>query len=193
MCGQPILAGDLCSTCDLLKVMYYAIFNVTTGIGVSMKGNQMTPQQTQVRVWWDTSVQAYRLTSSFNKALIEGLKKSIPASNRSFDDVSKIWTITENYLQPLQNLFKFIGVHATVITKAQAEAAQQSQPRSNNSPVTSRSATLDNVLVAFMRSLPFDAAQAAYRKATMLLHPDRNPQSTMDTMSTLNATWTRIA
>lgn len=154
----------------------------------------MTPQQTTVRVWWDTSVQAYRMTSSFNRQLVDTFKQCVPASNRSFDDQTKIWTFIESYLSPLQNVFKMLGLHPTIITRQQAEQAQQSQPRSAaNSPVTSRTASIEDVVYTFMKSLPYDAALAAYRKAAMLLHPDRNPQSTMDTMSTLNATWTRIA
>jgi len=50
---------------------------------------------------------------------------------------------------------------------------------------------LDSVLLTFVKLLPYTAAQAAFRKAAMELHPDKNGGNG-DRMSALNASWTRI-
>lgn len=150
----------------------------------------MTPTQPTIRIWWDTNVAAYRLTSPYSKELVDILKKKIPVSDRSFDPQTKIWTFTEQWLTPLTSLLKAFSWQATVITRAQAEAASQGQSKTSSSPA--KQSKLDDVLVQFVRLLPFEAAQSAYRKAAMLLHPDRGGTGSMEKMQALNVAWTRL-
>ena len=83
----------------------------------------MTPQ-TNVRLWWDASIQAYRLSSPFNKTLVDVLKQHIPGSDRSLDPATKIWTFTERFYDPFVKLLASIGIQPTTVTRAQSEAAQ---------------------------------------------------------------------
>lgn len=138
-----------------------------------------------VRIWWDASVQAYRLTSPFNKDLVDAIKTHVPVSGRSYDPPAKMWTFTEQYLTPLMNLFKVMGVSPTVLTRQQVEAAQQSSPDG-----AQRGKPLPDLAVEFLRNCGLDAAQKAYRYAAMLNHPDRGGD--MQKMSALNAAWDRI-
>jgi hypothetical protein len=150
----------------------------------------MTPR-TNIRIWWDASIQAYRLSSSWNNQLVDCLKSSIPATERSFDPQSKIWTYIEKHHDNLVKLLRAIGMDPVVVSRQQTEAASgASQQAGSTSSAPARSATLDSVLCTFMRTLPYDAAQAAYRKASMILHPDRG--GSMEAMSALNVAWTRI-
>lgn len=144
----------------------------------------MTPV-TNVRVWWDPAIQAYRLASPYNKDFVEGLKKQIPYSDRSFDPDTKIWTFVERQLAPVQAFFKLLGVQATIITRAQAEQASQSTPAGPQ-----RGAAIAEIALTFMRTAGPDAMLKAYRAAAMSLHPDRG--GSMDQMSALNAAWDRI-
>lgn len=157
----------------------------------------MTPSQTQqsVRIWWDASVQAYRLASPFNKALVDALKQHIPVSDRSYDPQTKIWTFVEKQLAALQALLTIIGLPPIVITRQQVEQQQQqqaaSQSQSNGSlPATQRGLPLSDVVLQFVRVVPYDAMLKAYRLAALALHPDRG--GSPDAMSTLNATWSRL-
>ena len=50
---------------------------------------------------------------------------------------------------------------------------------------------IDQTLADFMKLLPFDAAQSAYRKAAIALHPDKG--GSMDSMSKLNVLWTKAS
>lgn len=149
------------------------------------QGNPKMSPQTSCRIWWDASVSAYRLSSSFNKELVDTIKAQIPGSDRSFDQQSKIWTFTEKWLTPLLGFIKLLGVSPIVITRAQAEVAQTSSASGST-----RGKSLDAVIIEFVKVLPYESARKAYRDAAMLLHPDRG--GSMEKMSALNAAWERI-
>lgn len=144
---------------------------------------EMTPV-TNVKIWWDTSVSAYRMTSPFNRELVDGIKAFIPVSDRSYDPQTKVWTFVERQLLALEKLFVTLGVKPVVVTRAQAEQASQS------TPTQQRGKPLDAVVMEFVRLVPQDCMIKAYRAAAMTLHPDRG--GSMDKMSALNAAWDRM-
>lgn len=148
----------------------------------------MTPVG-NIRIWWDTSVSAYRMASPFNATLVDAIKQHIPVSDRSYDPTTKIWTFVERQLTPLQGLLKLIGAQATVITRQQAEAAAAQS--SGNGAGAQRGAPLDTVIIEFVRLVPADAMKSAYRAAALQLHPDRQGGNA-DKMTRLNAAWSRI-
>lgn len=136
-----------------------------------------------VRIWWDTQVQAYRLTTPYHQPFLEALKALIPYSDRSYDKETRIWTLTERYFKPVKELCETIWPSAvTTVTKEQAQSAQ--------SPKSVTLIKIDEVIVQFFRMLPPDAAAKAYRHAAMLMHPDRGGD--MESMSKLNALWQRL-
>lgn len=144
----------------------------------------MTAQQANVRIWWDTSVAAYRMSSPFNKELVDAIKAFIPVSDRSYDPQSKIWTFVERQLTPLQSLLTRLNLKPIIITRAQAEQASQS------SPTAQRGKPIADIALEFVRSAGLDAMTKAYRHAAMLNHPDRGGD--MSKMSALNAAWDRL-
>jgi hypothetical protein len=148
------------------------------------------PPVTNVRVWWDASVSAYRVSFPYNKELVEFLGKQIPVSDRHWDSQTNIWTCVERTLTPLLAFFKLLGVTANVITRQQMEQ-QAAQQQARGSITAQRVKPLDTVLCEFMRLLPYTAAQTAYRKAAMELHPDRGGDAAK--AAALNDSWSRIA
>lgn len=169
------------------------------------------------KILWDNSVQAFRVSTPYNPNFVELLKQIIPIADRVWDPQTKIWTLHEKYGVPIFELCKKIYGAASVqymdraaIAAAEAaanakfnqyQAAQQAQagawtnqyqaPPPPRLPV--RGDSLDVVLLNFVKLLPYDAAQAAYRKAAMALHPDKPENSgNSDRMSALNACWARI-
>jgi hypothetical protein len=144
----------------------------------------MVMTQGQIRIWWDVSVQAYRLTSPYNKELVDSLKAFIPISDRSYDPTSKIWTISERMLTPTVGVLQKLKLQHVVITRQQAEQA------STSSPTTTRGMPLDVVMKRFLELLPYESARKSYLHASMQMHPDKG--GSMDVMTEFNALWQRL-
>jgi hypothetical protein len=143
-----------------------------------------------IRIWWDTSVQAYRMVSPYNQDLVTALKSFIPVSDRSYDPATKIWTFVERQYTPLLSLLAKLNCTPQVMSKQQVEqAAQQTSQQAGTAAV--RVKPLDSVLIEFVRLLPYDAARTAYRKAAMELHPDKGGDPAK--AASLNDAWTRVA
>ena len=145
----------------------------------------------QCQIYWDRDVKAYRMKFKYDPRkgpiIVNFLKQNIPQSDRQWDDSTKIWTFTEQYLD---GVYKFCVIvfgktEVVLLDRKQVEASYQSQ-----APTARQATPLELELAEFMRLLPFDAAQSAYRKAAMLLHPDRGGD--MDKMTKLNTLWNRI-
>jgi hypothetical protein len=141
----------------------------------------------KARIWWDSSIQAYKLQTTFKPELVEFLKKQIPVSDRSWDNNTKIWTFTEGYLDGVRKLCILLyGNNDVAVLDRKTVEGQSTRTVS-----VSNLNTLDTLCVQFVKLLPFDAAQSAYRKASLVLHPDR-PGGNMEKMSQLNTIWTRL-
>lgn len=140
-------------------------------------------QQGTVRIWWDPAISAYRMVMPYNKGFLDLLKTLVPVSDRSYESETHIWTFTERFLKPVQELVEKAFGRATLVDKAQAEAAQQNKSTAPGAP-------LDAVIVEFFRLLPQEAARRAYLVASNVMHPDRGGD--MEKMSKLNAAWTRL-
>jgi hypothetical protein len=140
---------------------------------------------TGVKFWWDEDVQAYRMVSPYRRDFLDLMKQLVPASDRAWTADSHTWTVTERFLEPVKQLAeKIFQCKATVVTKDQTKKA--------TTPPALAKATIDVTIVKFFKLLPYEAAQKAYREAAMRLHPDRNPNSTMDAMTDLNACWQKL-
>lgn len=140
--------------------------------------------QPSIRIWWDNDVGVYRCSIPYNATVNDLLNQAIPFSERSLDKESKIWSITEQAMPAFRKIAESVfKSQATVITKEQAQKASAS-------PSITK-ATLDSVLLDFVKLLPYEAAQKAFRLAALTLHPDR-VGGDMEKMSRLNAAWTRI-
>lgn len=152
----------------------------------------------KAQLFWDSSVSAYRLKMhgdwSKTEKIVQFLKQQIPHSDRELKvDIDPktnkkdyTWTFTEKYFD---GTVKFLHIvfgagEVAVVTRAQVEAAQQPRvPIASGSP-------LGNICLEFMQTIPFEAAQKAYREAAIRCHPDRG--GNMEQMSKINALWTKI-
>lgn len=140
----------------------------------------------QARIWWDTDIQFYRMTTPYDEGFTELFKACIPHSDRNWDKPSKIWTFSERYFSPIKSLMeKSFNGNVVIISKEQTEKA--AQPLIKTLPI-------DQVLAQFVKLLPHEAMQKAYRHAAMMFHPDRNPgdESAVAKMATINAAWQRL-
>jgi hypothetical protein len=150
-------------------------------------------------IFWDSSIQAYRLKMQADYAKIEKciefLKKFIPHSDRELivkeDPSTKkkdyTWTFTEKYLQGTVDFMKLIfgAPEVACVTRAQVEATQQ--PRT---PLTATSNPTASACYEFLKTISYEDAQKAYRSAAIRLHPDRGGD--MEQMTKVNSLWTKI-
>jgi len=129
---------------------------------------------------------AYRISVPYSQEFVEALKATIPSSDRARDNAANLWTFSEKYFDFVTNLANMVWKNPGEVVIITREQAQQA-----TAPAVVARATLDSVLVQFMKLLPPSAAQAAYRRAAFELHPDRGGD--MSKMSALNALWSRIS
>ncbi len=165
-----------------------------------MPSYQHTTQQqstAKCRIWYDVDIQAYYISTPYSEQFVNFIKIAVPVSDRGYDPSTKHWTFTEKWFDVVLDLAKKVWRNPGEVvctTKAQAEQAAQAQASSQQQRTTSapvHKAPLDQIFADFMRLISFDAANAAYRKAALEFHPDRN-QGKDDKMSHLNALFTRI-
>lgn len=154
----------------------------------------------KAQLFWDTSVQAYRLKMhgewTKTEKIVEFLKKQIPHSDRNLDvnidpktqKKDYTWTFTEKYFDGTVKFLHLVfgSGEVAVITRQQVEAAQA--PRLPLTGATSN--PMAQACYEFMKAIPFESAQKAYRDAALRFHPDRG--GNMEQMSNVNALWTRI-
>lgn len=144
----------------------------------------------KVKIIWDDTIQAYRLTSPFIKELREFLSQRVPHSDRHWDDQHNNWVYVERQHDNVMQVLKLIGASVTCVTRqqceAQAQASQQAAARSGKAPI-------DTVVMQFIRLTPLSALKKAYLGAAMEIHPDRSLDPDAKTkMATLNEAWERI-
>ena len=140
-------------------------------------------------IYWDVKVQAYQLQmkSDFGKIekTVQFLKQAIPHSDRNWNPDTKTWTFTEKYLDGVQKFCVLIFGQQEVATLTRDKV--EGQTRSVSVQSTN---TLDLAILTFMKLLPYEAAQRAYKMAAMTLHPDRGGD--MELMTKLNQAWSKI-
>jgi hypothetical protein len=152
----------------------------------------------KARIWWDTSAQAYVLSSSYNDKLVEGLKGLIPSGDRNFDPTSKFWYVKEQYGEFLRqmciNAFGLSAVQFTskvVAEQAHSQTYNRAGSGAQGAMLNSATGTTEDALVAFANMVPYDAMKKAYLLTCQILHPDK-PTGDGAKMMKLNDLWARI-
>jgi len=149
----------------------------------SYSSNPFQPR-TQVRIWWDATLQGYCITSPWNQQFVDTIKMLVPSSDRAFFDDKKMWCFSEKYLDGIKTLCERLWGQGSVVVITKT----QSQQTTSSAPIAK--ASINDAMAEFMRVLPYEAALKAFRHAAMMLHPDRGGDMTK--MSLLNTAWERI-
>jgi hypothetical protein len=167
-----------CDICAKAKSQY----TYTRPFGFWRNPN-VTPSTGQVKIWYDTQVDAYRLMMPYHAGLVQFLKDKIPYSDRSYDKSTKIWTFKENWLDAVTLTVKgMFGTAPVIITKAQAQTAQ--------TPPTVTKTKIDVVVLEFVKVVGEESMIKAYRDAMMRHHPDRGGDIAKATK--INELWNKM-
>lgn len=152
---------------------------------------------------WDNIIQAYRVNFSYNKAIVDLLKSTIPASDRDYKPKENhTWVIHEKYFEPIRELLeaKFGKHNVNILEK---EESQQKWEEFNNYIFQAKAINYSDEITKFVgllreAGIQFDIncsdgklALKAYRRAAMFFHPDRNPDFA-GKMSELNSTFQNL-
>lgn len=155
--------------------------------------NHPTSVGIKCTITWDSAAGVYSISTPYEPNFVEFVKAKIPGSQRAWDPGTKLWTVEEHWLDVLQALATELwGATAVSVTTRQSiEDAEREQREAQNKAILMSLPPKERALVEFVSALPFEAVQAAYRKAALALHPDRNPTDGA-AMAKLNAAWTNV-
>ena len=144
----------------------------------------------QVKIIYDSSVQAYKVRVPYSKEFLDAMRQLIPVANRMWDPLTKTWTVSEAFGLPIKSLCDRVWGSTSVMF---IDAAHQQSHSANQTqtPIVRRNAPLDEVLLTFVKLLPYNAARKAYLFAAQELHPDKQGGDSTK-MTSINAAWTRI-
>lgn len=150
----------------------------------------------KAKIWWDVPSAAYIVSIPYNESFLNALKQLIPGGDRSYDPNTKFWYIKETYGEFVRKLASdAFGIHnVSFVSKTVAEqSASQSTSSNRSNPAAAKlgGGTTEDVIVAFMNLVPYEAARKCYQQTALAYHPDHNPQDG-DKMVLLNQLWDRL-
>lgn len=149
--------------------------------------------QTQCTITWDHPTQAYVINTPYNPNFLEFIKARIPGAKRNWDPVAKVWRVEEDYMDVVRMLAEELWTPEAVkvIHKDEVEAAIAAQAKQMREAMLSQLPQKERTVFEFVEFLSLDALKAAYRKAAIELHPDKNANDGSK-MARLNEVWTRV-
>lgn len=148
---------------------------------------------TKCTITWDSSCGAYVVSTPYEPNFIEFLKARIPGGHRAWDAVNKTWKVEEQWVGLLQTLATELwGASAVkIITRDEVEDALRVSQEQQRVAIMQALPPRERAIMEFIELLTLDALRAAYRKAAVELHPDRN-ENDGSKMASLNASWTKL-
>lgn len=156
------------------------------------------PQKVQVSIQWDQVTNAaYKLRFdqigphwSKISPIIDLIKISIPSSQREYEPETKTWYIGEPYIKAIKDICEQISEFELIyIEKPEQVRAVAFHSKEDDYAEFKRLVSFAHI--AFDDTTELAVATKVFRKAAMLLHPDRNPEMASE-MSALNEVWTRL-
>jgi hypothetical protein len=136
---------------------------------------------------------AYAVKSQYQQNFIEFIKAKIPGSDRAWDAAQKVWYIKEAWFDIMYELASQLWPNAvTTLTREAAERAWKEQEAARSAMLKAQRESVlgpfESALLAFCEMCDLESLKAAYRKAAIALHPDKQGGD-QERMARLNASW----
>jgi len=135
-----------------------------------------------IAITWNQSLDTYDIKlQGINKPAFDialSIIKMIPALSRSYDEFTKTWHISENYLKAVETGLKAIGIIYTLSPKLTAPS-----PFMQSGFLTET----DKHILTFFKLLPYEVASKAFKLGMVSLHPDRG--GSQDNAARLSEAW----
>lgn len=157
-----------------------------------------TPKKVQVSITWDNVTNAaYKLKfdqigNHWAKVqpIIDLIKTSIASSDREYEPDTKTWYISEAKITGIKQICEAIPDFEVIFVE-KPEQVRATQFHSKESDYAEFKRLVSFAHIQFDDTTDLDVATKIFRKAAMLLHPDRNPEMANE-MSALNEVWSRL-
>ena len=158
------------------------------------------------RLIYEPSLQGYSLSFSYNKDIVEFIKKAIPSNKRTYDPASYTWYFGSEYFDLIKLLFDgHCEYTLTIVSEDEVKKKLEEAQRTQSSWHPAQYSIDDELQKFIILLLPVTVgkngdftkevknwtkndATKAYRRAAMFYHPDRN-NGDGSKMSELNSTW----
>ena len=125
-----------------------------------------------------------RLSFPFSQALINRIKREVPASCRGFDPDTKVWTVHDPYVTPAVALVYVVYPNVVIDDRTGTHAGASWRSSKRGAKKSARTDP-DYSALHLLPSAPDPLVDAAYRCLARLHHPDAGGDTT--TMQQLNA------
>jgi hypothetical protein len=124
------------------------------------------------------------------EVVIQLIKQTIPSSQREYDPDTKTWFIGEPFIKGIKDTCDTIPDFDVIYTEKPSEVFA-SRMHSHEDDYREFKHMLELAHVQWTDTTDAKIAKKAYLRASMYLHPDRNPHMAAE-MSTLNEVFSRL-
>lgn len=147
----------------------------------------------QCTIKWNSAIGAYEVNTPYQPNFVEFIKAKIPGAERAWIPSSKTWVVQDRWLVVIVTLASELwGANAVdVVSRASVEDAEKELAAQQRLVILAALPERERAIFEFVELLPRTALQAAYRKAALDLHPDRN-EGDGEQMSKLNVAWNAV-
>ena len=132
-----------------------------------------------------------RITGPYNPAWVEEVKTEIPGNYRTYEPLSRVWTVYDPYVLVVVQITRELFNQVSERNRERYDDGKAaSPPRSPGSQSSGIAGDPDFAVLYLRDDAPEVVGKAVYKVLATTLHPDRGGQE--EAMKTLNAAWDRI-
>lgn len=135
---------------------------------------------------------AYNVNVPYQPNFVEFIKAKVPGSDRAWVASTKTWVIKENWMEVIKLLATELWPgQVTIVTRQEVEDAEKKMREAQRLAILQALPTRERAMFEFFEVCPLECLAAAYKRAAMLLHPDKQGGDA-NKMSQLNAAWSKL-
>lgn len=146
-------------------------------------------------MYWDPTIESYRLMAPFSLELISFLKKNIPSDKRQWVPESKEWLFDRTYFDVMKFMVTRMWPRSNIVTEEEVRKTEEErQQRQQSFTLTPRLIDAQSKFLELceLSTMPTNhsGARRAYLNAVKRLHPDAGGDT--ERTAELNSCWSFV-